>query len=73
MQSINYTVQNVYSNTFIFFKQFLGECVVDNAKGTDIVKDAIRKRKVRMCNICYSVLSLKIEVEERTKKSRRGI
>lgn len=47
--------------------------MVDNAKGTDIVKDAIRKRKVRMCNICYSVSSLKIEVEERTKKSRRGI
>lgn len=53
MQSINYTVQNVYivRNTLIFFKQFLGECVVDNAKGTDIVKDAIRKRKVRMCNM----------------------
>ena len=28
------------------FLQFLGECEVDNAKGTDIVKDAIRKRKV---------------------------
>lgn len=57
MRSINYTVQNVYSNTFIFFKQFLGECVVDNAKGTDIVKDAIRKRKVRMCNMLLSVVS----------------
>lgn len=56
MQSINYTVQNVYSNTFIFFKQFLGECVVDNAKGTDIVKDAIRKRKVCMCNMLFSVV-----------------
>ncbi|XP_011419946.3 PTB domain-containing engulfment adapter protein 1 isoform X2 [Magallana gigas] len=29
----------------VYNVKFLGECVVDNAKGTDIVKDAIRKRK----------------------------
>lgn len=29
----------------VYNVKFLGECEVDNAKGTDIVKDAIRKRK----------------------------
>lgn len=43
--------------SLFFFEQFLGECVVDNAKGTDIVKDAIRKRKVRMCNMLFGAVS----------------
>ena len=29
-----------------FYLQFYGECEVDSPKGTDVVKDAIRKRKV---------------------------
>ena len=30
--------------------QFLGECVVEKTKGTEVVKEAIRKMKVRRSN-----------------------
>ena len=32
----------------VFLFQFLGECQVESPKGTDVVKDAIRKRKVKV-------------------------
>ena len=37
----------MFNLSTVFLFQFLGECQVESPKGTDVVKDAIRKRKVK--------------------------
>lgn len=37
----------------MFFPQFLGNTEVDQPKGTEVVKDAVRKLKVSYCSFTF--------------------
>ena len=43
-------------NSYVFNEQFLGESEVEIPKGTEVVKDAIRKRKVGTTFIYYQII-----------------